>query len=177
MALKNKADFGNTEQFKFEKKGTKLDGYYKGTTDIVIEGRDVKKHVFNTSKGLVSVLGQTHLTQLLQDIPLNCRVVATYVDTKVIKKGFNPMKMFELQYDEEEKDPGASLDLSEESIEDEAVEEEYADEVVEDEVVEEEPQQPVRRASTPSSKPTSGATRSPLSAEQKARQNALLGKR
>lgn len=188
MAFKKKIDIGQTDQFKFEEVNTTLEGYYIGTFDIVIEGRDVKKHVFQTEAGLVSVLGQTHLTQLLGGMTIGVLIRAIFIGTKVIKKGFNPMKMFDLEYDETQ-----VLDLgtvqsaqgqveSEESAEDGQVEgglsslvEEQVEEDVELPPVSKQP--PRRPASPPANRPSpTAATRtSQVSSEQAQRSRALLG--
>lgn len=192
MAFKKKIDVGSTQTFKFEKIGDELTGYYVGTFGIVIDGRDVKKHVFQTDKGLVSVLGQTHLTQQLEGLELGTLIKATFESTKKTKPGRQPMKMFGLEYDDEDKiDVGAVVAQANADAEAGASEEEPAEPEYEgEEGTEEEPeaeQEPVKAAApaktaparTPAAtaskpaatRPTGGA----ISPEQRARAQQLLG--
>lgn len=192
MALRTKLDTRNTTNFKFEKVGQKLQGYYIGTFDEVINGREVKKHVFKTELGLESVLGQTHLTNLLSGIDKGIFIVATFVGTKKTKQP-QPMKLFELQYDEEDTIDASAVvgaaSESEESVEEsdysDASEESseeadyLAEDSMEEEVEEEQAPPPVKRsppkvaAKAPVSRPTGG----PISDAAKARAAALMAKK
>lgn len=175
MAFKKKTDFGNTEGFKFEKPKQSLEGYYMGSTVIQIDGSDVKKHIFSTSKGLVSVLGQAHLGQLLEGLNPGTMVRATYVSSRKLKKG--TMKLYELEYDEDDVIETDGIQLAEPEAsepEEEAAEEEYQEEAVEEEAEEEQaPPPPVKRAAPPTQRPAPGKTTA-VSPDQKARAQALL---
>lgn len=188
MAFKKKTDIGQTEGFKFEKLKQSLEGHYIGTFGIIIDNRDVKKHVFSTSKGLISVLGQTHLTQLLEGIEVGVLTRVTYVGTKKTKPGRQPMKLFELEYDEEDRiEVGAVVDRSQEPSEP-AGEEQYTDDAAgaEEQYAESEEEAPVeaappvRRPAPPagaSSANRAAPPRTTVSPEQKARAQQLLSGR
>lgn len=101
MAFRRKQDTGSGEQFKFEKVGQKLTGYYLGSFDHDGEYGPTKKHVFKTAKGLKVVFGQTHLTQLLDGEKPGQLMQVTYSGDKKMKKG-NPMKEYTLDIDDEQ---------------------------------------------------------------------------
>jgi hypothetical protein len=178
MAFKKKIDIGTAEGVKFEVIGQSLEGYYMGTFDVVIQQRDVKKHVFKTADGLVSVLGQAHLTQLLGGIEPGILTRVTYVGTKKTKQP-QPMKLFEVEYDEDQREEvGQIQDRApvEEPAEEEEVQEDYA---AEDDVpVEQLAPPPVRRpAPAPAARPAPAPARTTVSAAQADRAKQLLGKK
>lgn len=177
MAFKKKIDIGSTDAFKFEKLQQSLEGYYVGTFDIVIDGRDVKKHVFQTSKGLVSVLGQAHLTQLLAGIEKGTNTRITYVGSKKTKAGRQPMKLFELEYDDEDQMEVAGIEdtrqQASEPAEQEEVYETSEDNYEEDVPMEQPIQRPRAAAPSPAARPAPRGTA--VSPDAKARAQALLG--
>lgn len=181
MAFKKKIDIGNGEQFKFEQKGQALEGYYVGSFDHVGDYAPTKKHIFQTDKGLQTVFGQTHLTQLLEGISPGCLVRVTLTGTKKLKKG-NPMKLYELEYDEDQTMDVDAVAASSSQVADE--EESYEEEGNEDEGQEEVEEEPAPKAARPAQRPAAAAParaasapKSTVSPEQRARANALLGKR
>lgn len=150
--------------FKFEKAGDRLDGYYLKTESITIEGREVKKHVFATAKGLVSVLGQADMAQQLKDNDLGGRRVVITFSGKVQKlRGGKTMKLYDVDFDRADvyKTPDSEPELAEGT-------EAYADEYTDEEEVLDEVQRTTAR------KPAHAAV-APDAAAQ-ARVQALLGR-
>lgn len=101
MALKRAQDLGQTQGFKFEKKGDVLKGYYIKTTEEVINGSRCKKHFFHTKNGIVTVLGQANMYKQLTDN--NCQnlyVEVTFTGQKLPLKGGKTMKIYSVDYDE-----------------------------------------------------------------------------
>lgn len=178
MAFKTKVDTGNGELFKFEKNGQSIEGYFVGSFDYQGDYAPTKKHIFQTDKGLVTVIGQAHLIQMLEGLTPGILVRVTLVGSKKTNKG-KPMKLFELQYDEDQViDIGDVVNSAQAPNEEEGQEEEEQQE----EEAQEEEQQPLPRAARPAPAPAARASagaapKSTVSPEQKARAAALLGKR
>ncbi len=175
MAMKKRVDTGNGEQFKFEEIGQELLGYYIGSFAFDGEYGPTLKHVFKTEKGLSVVFGQTHLTGLLEGLTPGVLTRVTLTGTKKVKKG-NPMKVYELEYDEDDaidvESVAASTNSSEES------EPEYNEE--ESNEVEEPAAPPARTAPRASAAPAAARSTPPKSSvtpEQRSRAAALLSKR
>lgn len=101
MAFKRKTDTGSGDQFKFEKVGQSLTGFYLGSFDHEGNYGPSKKHVFKTPKGVKVVFGQTHLIQLLEGEKPGQLMKITYAGDKKLKKG-NPMKEYTLDIDDEQ---------------------------------------------------------------------------
>ncbi len=189
MAFKKKLDIGTTIMVKFEEIGQQLQGYYIGTFEITIKQRLVDKHVFQNEQGLISVLGQTHLTSLLQGIPVGTMVRATLVGSKKTQQP-QPMKLFEVEYDETDRiDVGQVENTANAAAAEEPQDGGYAEQgqdAAADMPAEEAAPvvtqaQPLRRPVAPVSQaaPKQAALpKSPnVSTEQRARANQLLGSR
>lgn len=100
MALQKAERTGNTTPFKFEKGGDKLAGYYVRTTDEVINGSTVKKHVFKTANGYLSVLGQADMyKQLVDNECKNTYVEITFSGDVQKLKGGKTMKLYDVAFD------------------------------------------------------------------------------
>jgi hypothetical protein len=186
MGFKKKIDTGQGEQFKFEKIGDQLEGYYVGSFDFEGDYGPTKKHCFQTSEGLAVVFGQTHLTQLLEGVEPSVLVRITLEgEKKPTKKGRRPMKLFGLEYDEEQRmdigmvAAGASSGAQEpeeytEGSEEESTEEESAEEEEQEE--EPAPRKTARPVPAQTQRPVSRPAAAP-SPEAQARVNRLLGKK
>lgn len=126
MAFKRKEDTGSGEQFKFEKVGQKLVGYYLGSFDFEGDFGPTKKHLFKTDKGVKIVFGQAHLTSLLTDaadpVPKGVLVQVTYEESKKTKKG-SPMKVYAVDIDDEQQLDSAEIPDTDEVLDDEPIEE------------------------------------------------------
>lgn len=101
MAFKKKTDLGNVSPFKFEKKGDSITGYYLKTDSIQIEGKDVKRHVFQTSEGIVGVLGQQNLGSQLSDVPTGTMVKAVLLGIQKLPRN-RTLKVYEVHTDDED---------------------------------------------------------------------------
>lgn len=172
MALKKavSSDSGDVARFKFEKKGDRINGYYIRTEVIQIEGKDVKKHIFSTSDGLVSVLGQANLEkQLLENNCKNVYVEAVFTGQVQKLKGGRTMKLYDLSFDDEDKYSGpttAEEEVAEEYVtlgSEDSEEDSLEDEAPLDEV------QPQRQAPA--------RTAAPVDAARKAKMDALMKSR
>lgn len=128
MALKTLLDTSTAAQFKFEKVGQSLKGYLVASEEFPLNGKMVRKHVFDTPKGLVGVLGSTGLNRGIDSIinahGLGLWVEATYTGQMKTKQPL-PMKTFSFSYDEENRvEVGAKVSASEEiATEEEAIDE------------------------------------------------------
>ncbi len=166
MALKKVVRLDNTDSFKFENKGDKLEGYYKKTTEVTINGQNVKKHIFETANGLVSVLGQFDLGKQLAEVPANSRVVATLMGIQKLKGG-KTMKIYDVAYDDADvSESAATSEACADDLED-AYEEAGVDE---DEISDDEIKTPATRVA--SNKPAASAP----SAANQAKFQAMLQK-
>lgn len=119
MALQRAVRSDTMDKIKFENKGDSLKGYYIQTTEVTIDGKLVKKHIFKTQKGLAGVLGQADMYQQLKDN--NCErsyVEVTFTGNAKKLKGGRTMKLYEVDFDlsnrwegdvstEDESDPGS----------------------------------------------------------------------
>lgn len=99
MAFEKVIDSGQAKGYKFESIGARIEGYYLGTTKIKIDDREVAKHLFQTKAGVLSVLGQAHLTNLLSDVSKGTMVRVTLTGSKKTKPGRHPMNVFEVEFD------------------------------------------------------------------------------
>lgn len=99
MAFEKVIDSGQAKGFKFEGVGAQIEGFYLGTSMIKIDDRDVAKHLFQTKAGVLSVLGQAHLTNLLGDVTKGTLVRVTLTGSKKTKPGRHPMNVFEVEFD------------------------------------------------------------------------------
>lgn len=137
MAFIRKQDNGGGEQFKFEKQGQTLTGWYLGSFDHTGDFGPTKKHLFKLQTGQIKVVfGQTHLTQLLCDavdpIPTGALVQVTFSESKKMKKG-NPMKMYTVDVDADSicsVDDLAAVSRESDDYSDESDDETQADEVI-----------------------------------------------
>lgn len=98
MALVNKPRASNDKGFKFEKTGQSLEGYYIETIEITLDGDLVKKHIFKTESGIVSVLGQAFLTREFKETPRGTYVRLTLLEEKE-KVGKGWMKTYDVKWD------------------------------------------------------------------------------
>lgn len=103
MAFKEKqigSDGG--EQFKFDKPGTTLTGYYVGSQNIIINKKPATRHDFQTKAGeRISPLGSYNLDKGLAELELGTMVRVTYVEKKQTNNG-NTVKVFKLEVDEDD---------------------------------------------------------------------------
>ena len=126
MALQKAQRTSNAQGFKFTGKGDTLKGFYVSTTEETINGSKVKKHVFQTDTGAVSVLGQADMyNQLTQNDCLNSYVEITFTGDLQKLKGGKTMKLYDVAFDKTQSwDAGANtnyddVDDSEENVLDE----------------------------------------------------------
>lgn len=185
MALKEKPKAGSGTRVDFAKIGDKLEGYYCGSFPFEGDYGPTKIHQFKNDKGLFSVFGQKQLMDDLSEDMVGCWTVLVYEkDIPSKKKGFKAMKSFKILFDDEDVVDVSAVAAAAESdaSEPEEATEEYADESVETQEEEsQEEQAPVQQTRRPTqqlnSKPLGKPVGSTLSPEQKARSQALLGKR
>lgn len=168
MALKKITPTDNAEGFKFEKKGDKIDGYYIKTTEVTIDGRPVKKHIFKTAKGLVSVLGQFQLGQQLAEVPTGSRVVAVLLGIQKLKAG-KTMKLYDVSFDDEDGLDSGTVEAASEAVETEL------EEVEEDDVSVDSEEEPLDVAPAARATPPKTVAKPPT-ADAQARVQALLAK-
>jgi hypothetical protein len=178
MAMKKKIDAGTGVQFKFETVGQSLQGYYVGSFEHNGDYGQTQKHLFKNDKGLWTVFGQKHLIDMLNGIEPGILVRVTFAGNRPSKKkGFNPMKLFEIEYDEEDRLDASSVADAASGNEDGA-ESEYADASDEQETEEEEIQEPVRAAPVSRPAPKAAAPARPasnaISDAARARASALM---
>lgn len=181
MAFKKKLDSGSGEVVKFDSIGQSITGYYGGSFDYQGDYAPTKKHLFklDTDGTLVVVFGQTHLIGLLEGIVPGTLVRVTHTGVAPAKKkGQHPMKLFEVEYDDENViDPSdmqaSAEDNGEPDYEQEAAEEEPAPAPVS--------ARPASRPALASRAPVAAAASKPAatapSSEARARVQALLAKR
>lgn len=169
MAFKRKLDTGSGEGFKFETIGQKLTGFYLGTFPFDGSFGPTVKHLFKTTNGkIVSVIGQKHLSGLLESETAGPLMQITYTADKKGKKG-NPMKMYTVDIDTDQTVP---VDELPHSIE-ESSEPDYGDEPM-DVADEEEAMDEVKTAPARSIAPKTNIANSEAA---KARVAALLNNR
>lgn len=101
MALKTANGGARGDKFKFEEEGDKLEGYYLGSSIIVINGDNVTAHNVQTDKGIMSPLGSTDLNRKLGEVPAGARVVIVFEGIKKLGKG-KTLKIFDVKYDDED---------------------------------------------------------------------------
>lgn len=174
MALKKVIRTDNTDSFKFEKKGQTLKGYYLKTVVKPINGKDCNVHLFQTSKGLVSVLGQHDLSQQLAEITLGCYIEATFTGVKNLKGG-KTMKLYDVGWDDSDTIDVDSVD-TEAGTEEPAEEEEQdsSDDVADDEPAEDEEEEtPMDEVKTA---PARSIAAKPGNTNASSKVNALLNK-
>lgn len=152
MALERVQRTDDATSFKFTKKGDTLQGYYIKTDTITIDGREVKRHLFETDTGLISVLGQADMHKQLMDGDCVNRFVEVVFSGTVKKlKGGRTMKLYDVAVDRTKVWTGSdAADLESgdlEGIEDSDVAEE---ETPVDELPPARPTRPARVAATPS---------------------------
>lgn len=185
MAFKTAISAASGEQYKFEKIGQQVQGYYCGSFDHSGDYGDTKKHLIQTDKGMICIFGQKHLIQLLEGIQVGVMVIITYTALQPSKKkGFNPMKVFQVQYDEEDNLDNEALAAATAPAEDQGGEPGYeggdAGTEPAEEPQQEEPAQPAPRAAAPRQQaqapkaPAQRPTGTPISQAQKDRAAALL---
>lgn len=113
MAFEKLFDASNAAPFKFESKGTVLEGYFMGSFEHNGDYGKTKKHIFKTAQGAVVVFGQTNLMQQLPSAVVGAMTRITYKDDKLSdKKGRHPMKLFEIEQDKKEKIDVVGVDLT-----------------------------------------------------------------
>lgn len=104
MALKEIVDTSSAAQYKFEKLGQTLKGHIVASEEFLLNGKMVRKHVFNTSKGLQGVLGSTDLNKKLETLiaqfGLGIWIEATWASNLKTKQPL-PMKVYNVKYDDE----------------------------------------------------------------------------
>lgn len=100
MAFKKQLDKGSGELFKFEEEGQQLTGIYLGSDDFAGDFAPTKKHLFKTEEGIKTVIGQSHLINLLQNVAVGSLVRVTFEGKKKGKKG-NPMNVYGIEIDDE----------------------------------------------------------------------------
>lgn len=164
MSLIKAIRSSGTKPFKFERKGDTIKGYYLNTTEETINGSPVKKHVFLTPEGSLSVLGQADMySQLTSNNCLKSYVEVTFTGNVQKLKGGKTMKLYDVQYD-----PSQTVDAA--SIADVSVDDSLVDEDLFGDDGENGP------ASTPLSPAASRAIKAPT-AEQQAAVQARLSSR
>lgn len=103
MALQKANRTSDTQAFKFENGGDTLKGFYLKTSEEVINGSKVKKHVFRTSDGLFSVLGQADMySQLTENHCVGTYVEVTFTGKFRKLKGGKTMKLYDVSFDREQ---------------------------------------------------------------------------
>ena len=109
MAVKTMVDSSSAAQFKFERIGQTLKGYLVASEEFPLNGKLVKKHIFKNEKGLVGVLGSKNLNDkiatLISQFGLGLWVEATYSSSMKTKQP-QPMKVFTVAYDEDNREEG-----------------------------------------------------------------------
>lgn len=169
-----------------KKPGQEVSGYYLGSRNVKTEMGPSTLHILQTADGsTLGVWGSAQLNGKLEQIAKGTMVFIVY--KKKIKVPRGTMKVFEVEYDDEDtihveqtevnftsnsdesEAESEELEASDESAEEEAVEEEY---VEEEEAAEPEP---VRKAAPPVAAKRPAPAASAVSAEARARANALLG--
>lgn len=99
MAFKTISKNGfDGDRFKFEVAGTELVGYYLGSQDIPINGKNVKRHSFKTKTGVVSTLGSANLDDGLSEATPGALTRVIFEEEGRTKKG-NRFKRFTVQQD------------------------------------------------------------------------------
>lgn len=149
MAFKKILRTDSANQFKFDKVGAQIKGHYLTTMLLEIDGREVKKHVFQTEKGMLSCLGNYDLNDQLSQINPGTYVEIEFVGTKALKKGKQAMKLFEVNYDDENVVDVADVQTASPAAEAEEDGEAYAAEAeseAEEELEEEQDKAPARVA-------------------------------
>ncbi len=100
MGFERIFDASNASPFKFEGKGSVLEGYFMGSFDYQGDYGPTKKHVFQTKRGAEVVFGQRNLLQQLPSVKPGTMVRITYTgDLESTKKGRQPMKLFTIEHD------------------------------------------------------------------------------
>lgn len=98
--FKKKIDVSGGEGFKFDNVGDTLTGFYLGSFPHEGNYAPTTKHLFKTERGILTIFGQRHLTSLLEGEKTGVLMQVTYSGTKASKKkGYAPMKMYELGID------------------------------------------------------------------------------
>lgn len=191
MAFKKQTDKGQGVQFVFDGEGSSLTGYYLGSFDFEGDYGPTKIHMFKNEDGVHSIFGQKQLMSLLADLTdkVGCNMRITYVGEKPNKKkGFHAMKLYELEYDEEDRMDDADLSEAAEAAQSQSDgDDEPQDEASAEEQGEPEKEQaPPKAAAKPAARPAAPKAATPAakpparpqpSAEAKARTQALLGAR
>lgn len=99
MAFKTISKNGfDGDRFKFEVAGTELVGYYLGSQEIPINGKNVKRHSFKTATGVVSTLGSANLDDGLTEATPGALTRVVFEEEGRTKKG-NRFKRFTVQQD------------------------------------------------------------------------------
>jgi hypothetical protein len=103
------------EVFKFATVGDSLQGYFVGSEEGTGEFGPHTKYLFKTDSGVKVVFGSKGLNDILEGENPGPFVTITYVGTKESKKrGRQPMKMFEADWDDENMLPDAEIDSANE---------------------------------------------------------------
>jgi hypothetical protein len=101
MAMKEIADTGSGEKFKFENKGDTIEGFYLGSGSITINGKPVVKHSFQKADGtVVSPLGNYKLDELLSKVTVGAWTKVEYTGLQKLKAG-KTLKGFRVASDDE----------------------------------------------------------------------------
>lgn len=156
------------------KAGQTLEGFFLGSKSVSTKTGPSTLHVLQTEKGNLGLWGSANLNSKLAQIAVGTMVFITY--KKMIKVPKGTMKLFEVEYDDEQSIHAEEVDVnfSTASSEDEASEEYELVEESAEEIVEEVEEAPAPRAAAPVSRAAAPRASAP-SAEARARAQALLG--
>lgn len=117
MGYKPMFDASNASPFNFVAVGDTLEGYYMGSFPHEGNYGPTQKHIFKDLKtgAALCVMGQTHLKQQLTSATKYACYKVTYVglqDSSKVKKGKQPMKMFDILEDLTNKTEGSEVELT-----------------------------------------------------------------
>jgi hypothetical protein len=171
MARKKVIDLNADSTFKFEKPGQELEGYYIGSKTVNSGMGPSKLHVLQTAEGSVGAWGSAQLDAKLAQIQAENPGAKVFIKyTKKIKVPKGMMKVFEVEYDDEDRidvggtqvnfrdasepeaeeaEEGAEEQQEEEGAEAEAADEPAEEEQQEEEQEEEQPAPKQQAAKTP----------------------------
>ena len=83
------------------KEGDSIEGYYVDSETFTTKHGEMTIYVIETSEALVKVTGQTDIKNKFAEIPLGCKVRLTFQG--IVETKNNPLKSYEVEYDEEDK--------------------------------------------------------------------------
>lgn len=189
MALKKVLELNADTTISFKNVGDSIQGYYLGVKNTTTDFGPTKLHIFSTENGTVGAWGSSQLDRKLTPTPkgtpglkLGMLVQAIYTTPSVMKKGKRTAKGFDVAFDDEITPidvsgfADATVEITEEPSENYAPDEEAQDvdpeESYEEEDIEEAytPPAPVAHVAAKRAAPAT------VTAEQKAKSQALMAK-